>query len=611
MSTSSRPHQHPSAHVRNVVPPGRPVSRRAFLELAGAAGIGAAVAPLLGLRAGAEPAPPGRGPAVAPPPGYVPGYPDGVMSGDPAPTSSVIWTRLAPPAAPATLTVAWQVATDATFSSIVAGGTADTDASRDDTVKVPVTGLLPDRDYSYRFSIAGLDSVTGRIRTSPAPDASPAGLRFVFGSCQQRSSAYVAHRAISEEPDVDFWMHLGDYVYVNDVSTLTLDDYRGVYHTFKSDPWLQQVQARMPTVAMFDDGEFYNGVDGAGPPARLAAALEAWFEQFPLIPPPGQPTLAHRSLVWGDLSELFVIDTRQHRDPAVDAIDTRTAEGAVIFDPARTSLGAAQRAWLEAGLQASSRRWTSIGSTYNFGLWRLQDLDEPWPRPAGVHPQAGVYAPNEAWDDYWYEREQLLALVRDAGVRNFNVYSAHTHIWLTSALKADIDDPTQPLLGYDFTAGSFTSDPDVIADAIGKGSTGPEAYTFYRNASEKSREVNPHQAYVNFQNYGYGLVTVEPERTVVEYKAVNVYDVEREAVVLARFTVPDGDPCAMTVEYFDEPFYNGPGPVTPVPHRPWAAPCPTATPPTSTPTTTSTTATTAPTGTGPTSIGTVTPAFTG
>jgi alkaline phosphatase D len=362
---------------------------------------------------------------------------------------------------------------------------------------------------------------------------------------------------------------------------------------------------------MFDDGEFYNGVDSGGPPARLAAGLQAWFEHFPIVPPPGEPTRAHRSFPWGDLAEVWVIDTRQHRDPAVDPIDTRTPEGAVIFDPARTTLGAAQRAWLEGGLAASSRRWKSIGSTYNFGLWRLQDLDEPWPRPAGVHPQEGVYAPNEGWDDYWYEREGLLRFLHDNRIDNVNVYSAHTHIWIASALKPDIDDPTAPLVGYDFTAGSLTADPDVIAQSVDEGSTAEDAYTFYRNTSEASRIQNPHQAYVNFHNFGYGVATIEPGRTVVEYKAVDVYDPDAEPAVLARFTVPDGDPCAMTVEYFDEPFYNGPGPVTPVPHRPWAAPCAATPPPDPDPA--PVTPTTAPgEGAGPDSTGAgVTPRFTG
>ena len=57
--------------------------------------------------------------------------------------------------------------------------------------------------------------------------------------------------------------------------------------------------------AMWDDGEFYNGVDKYGPPARLAAGRQAWFENMPLVDP-GESRM-YRSLAWGDLADIPVV----------------------------------------------------------------------------------------------------------------------------------------------------------------------------------------------------------------------------------------------------------------------------------------------------------------
>ncbi len=51
-------------------------------------------------------------------------------------------------------------------------------------------------------------------------------------------------------------MHLGDYMYVSDTRTISLADDRAVYDRFKANPLLQHLQARLPLVATWDDGEF-------------------------------------------------------------------------------------------------------------------------------------------------------------------------------------------------------------------------------------------------------------------------------------------------------------------------------------------------------------------
>lgn len=586
-----------TAVTTNVVPAGRSVSRRTFIGLLSAAGLGALV-----------PARLAQGAVLGTdmlPPGYVASYPDGVMAGDPAPDGAVIWTRLARPAVAGDIPVLWEVATDATFGAVVAGGAATAVADDGYSVKVGVDGLGPDRWYHYRFTAGDVVSRAGRLRTAPAPGCLPERLTFAWVSCQQRSSLYVAHRAMTNEPDLDFVMHLGDYVYVSDGGTISVEQYRGRYEVWKSDPLLQDLQAHLPTVAMWDDGEFYNGVDRTGDPVRLAAARKAWLEHFPVIAPDDDPDLVYRQFAWGDLADIFMLDLRQYRDPAVDATNTTTPEGSVIFDPDRTNLGAGQKQWFKDGLGASIGRWRLVGNSYNFGVWRLEDLDQEWPRPAGVHPNEGNYAPNEAWDDYWAERKELLEFVRDNDIANFVSVSGHTHIWIAGTLNPDVDDPTSADVGFDFTCGSLTADPDLIRQLISGGTPAEAAYALFQSVADASRTVNPWQAYLNFVNHGYAMATVTSDAMVVEFKAVDTFDPDATPFLLARFTVPSGS-TTMVSEVFEAPCFEcaaGPNGTPSIPvDQPDNVACAAEPPPdttTTTPTSTATTSTTATSSTSP------------
>jgi alkaline phosphatase D len=551
-------------HVHNVVPTGSTVGRRRFLELAAAAGFGVLVAPhLMGTTpaAGAVPTPV--------PDGYSPSFPDGIMSGDPSPDGAVLWTRLAPPAGDAPVTVSWEVATDDEFAVVVAGGSAEALAVNGHTVKVAVTGLASDGWYHYRFTAGDVSTVTGRLRTAPAPGTTPDKLVFAWASCQQRSdrSLYVAHSAIANEPDIDFWMHLGDYVYVSDGGTLTVPDYRGVYAQFKSNQRLQDLQARVPTVAMFDDGEFVNGVHKGIPAERLSAALKVWFEQFPVIPPDGADTRAHRRFAWGDLLDMFMLDVRQYRDAEVPESDPTLAPDRERFNPDRTTLGLDQRNWLVDGLTASTAAWRTLGNPYNMGMWRLGPKSEPEPGKTftsnfrdldNVHVNQGTYAPNEAWDDFWFERKFLLDHLQSEGIDNVISVSGHTHIWLADVLIPDPDDPDSPVVAFDFTCGSLTADPDfsnLNYAGVNFNGNANAAYPTMDTIARVMEDSNPWKAYVNFINQGYGLATITAERAVVEFKAINTYDPDAEPDVVARFTIEAGA-TTMRVELWPVPCYT-------------------------------------------------------
>ena len=69
----------------------------------------------------------------------------GVASGDPLQDRVILWTRLSPNDSSARLEVIWEIALDQQFKQIIKTNKVITTAAQDFTVKVDVTGLLPNQ----------------------------------------------------------------------------------------------------------------------------------------------------------------------------------------------------------------------------------------------------------------------------------------------------------------------------------------------------------------------------------------------------------------------------------------------------------------------------------
>lgn len=522
----------PRLPLIDLAPPpgtGHSMPRRDFLRLLGLAAGSAAALSLRPRRSAAAP---------------TPLFPDGIKSGDPRPRGGVIWTRLAPPGDGAPLGVVWSVANDAAMQQVVRGGMVSAEAEDGYCISVPLRGLAPDRWYYYQFESGGGVSPVGRLRTAPTRGAAPDRLRYAFASCQQRTdSYYVAHRAIAAD-NVDFLLHLGDYVYVSDGGTLTLDDYRGVYRRFHSNPMLQDMHAQVPLVAVWDDGEFYNGVDRTGPPARLAAARQAWFEMQPVLRPRNDRTF--RTLHWGNLTTVHLLDTRQYRDPEVpantrffdlvDAQDTALPPGEQMFAEGRTTLGVKQKRWLKRNLRRSRTIWQVIGSSYDMAPWKLIDRDTPELRAMDPNLQrnGGVYVSNEAWDDYQAERRELMQFIADHQIPNVVVSSGHTHFYKASDIQPDCDDLSSPITAMEFVCGSLTADPDPRTIA---------SEELLHLAEQIMVDANkPYLKLVDMLNQGYVVVDMTPEETIVEFRVLDTFDPDATAHTSARFRIVAGRP---------------------------------------------------------------------
>jgi phosphodiesterase/alkaline phosphatase D-like protein len=144
----------------------------------------------------------------------------GVASGDASSTKATFWTRAVDSAAPASTTLTLLIATDSDFVNVTNTASCITDAAKDYTCKVDVSGLSPNTDYRYRFvGPANEVSLSGRIKT--APDAnSPTSLKFAFSGDNDGLIRPYALATQIPAQNLDFYINLGDVIYEN-ASNLT------------------------------------------------------------------------------------------------------------------------------------------------------------------------------------------------------------------------------------------------------------------------------------------------------------------------------------------------------------------------------------------------------
>lgn len=384
-------------------------TRRAFMELCGA-GVGAAVASS-GLSACSGG---GRG-----------SFDHGVASGDPLTDRVILWTRVTPRRDEAVVTVMWEVATDEAFTDIVVQGEADTDATRDHTMKVDAMGLSAGTTYFYRFTVGDTVSPVGRTRTLPEGAVEQVKL-LVFSCSNYPAGRFHVYAEAAKITDADAAVHLGDYIYeyglggyatgeaealgrVPDPESeiVTLADYRARHAQYRTDADLQTLHAALPLIAVWDDHEVANDAWREGAEnhqdsegdfvARRAAALQAYAEWMPMRPPVDEDLASlQRTFRFGDLVHLIMLDTRLvGRDLQLDFGDFVTAQdlvkadelAAALSDPARTILGAEQRDWLLGLLGSDTATWQVLGQQVLMGEMTLpaavlpRDLSDPSSAP--------------------------------------------------------------------------------------------------------------------------------------------------------------------------------------------------------------------------------------
>ena len=469
----------------------------------------------------------------------------GVASGDPWQSGVVLWTRLAvsPLAADghggmssSTYAVAWQVATDTTFKSVVRGGTVAATYANAHSVHINLRGLLPGREYYYRFRLGRYYSRVGRTRTAPAFETAPGTLAMSFVSCSHYEAGwFTAYRRLAEDQP-DLVLHLGDYQYENKGSplgttrprqhagpeTVTLANYRQRQAQYHTDPDLQAAHAVAPWLVVFDDHEVDNNWAGDNPAnpadasrfrARRAAAFKAYYENMPLRRasiPVGPDMKIYRRLPWGQLANFHMLDTRQFRDDQACSDGFKDCPPA--DDPSRSLTGGPQEQWLANGFANSRSTWDVIGQQVFFSR-----------RDTTATPDNTVSM--DAWDGYSASRARVTNAWVNAQVRNPIVITGDVHAHWASDVFSDFTAPDSPVVGSEFVCSSVSSGGDGYDEP-----TGQHPWAAY----------NPNlRFWTNLRGYVNAKLT--PESFTVDYRCVPQVSVKGAAAFTrASFVVDDG-----------------------------------------------------------------------
>lgn len=269
----------------------------------------------------------------------------GVASGDPQPTSIMLWTRVTAKSSSSkgAIQLKLEVSKTDDFEQLEVDKALEATSASDFTVRVLTTDLASGTTYYYRFRAGTDSSRIGRTRTAPDKD-SEVNVSFAWVSCQDyAANFYSSYRQmlnddekLPEAEQIQFVMHLGDFIYEtrdagfmtarnDDLEPIalksksgkprvvpefpsgggttaagtnfakTVADYRHVYKTFLSDQDLLDARARWPFINTWDDHEFTNDAwqtqanyermasNDEPSQTRRVAASQAWFEYIPCV----------------------------------------------------------------------------------------------------------------------------------------------------------------------------------------------------------------------------------------------------------------------------------------------------------------------------------------
>lgn len=488
-------------------------------------------------------------------PDYEPFY-HGVASGDPLPDRVIIWSRVT--TTEPSVDVEWFVATDETFTQIVANGVSTTDASRDYTVKVDVVGLSSNTTYYYVFKALGKYSLIGRTKT--APDSMVDQLKFVLISCSNFNWGYFnVYDRIADRNDLDAVIHVGDYIYeypegvyeeaslpdritFPDDEITTLKEYRERYSLYRLNNELIRAHQQHPFITTWDDHEIANDgyIDGAenhNPGEgewedRKAQATQAYFEWLPIRD--NSNNQVYRSFSYGPMADLMVLDTR---------FEGRTIQFSSMLDPGfedmRTMLGDTQKGWLFNHLDNSTAKWKVVANQVMFSPFNVG-----FGAPNGaLTDSAAVFGVEsiflDIWDGYPAERQQIVDHITNNGIDNVVILSGDIHSSFANDVVTNpalyplpqfqylpIPNPAyDPVTGQGSAAVEFVT-PSVSAanfdENIGAGAAAQ--FEFITNnpieippGSGNFFNYNPHMKYVDLDQNGYVLIDLQADQAQGNY----------------------------------------------------------------------------------------------
>ena len=477
----------------------------------------------------------------------------GVASGDPTPNSVIIWTRITPSnGTPDSVLVTWKVATDTSFSSVVSSGNYQAKLSRDYTVKIDLTGLQSGTFYYYQFESDGKKSLIGRTKTAPAGGVTNA--RFAVVSCANYESGFFnAYRKVLQRNDIDAVIHLGDYIYeygtggmssnlqgrekvkpANEI--ITLDDYRTRYSHYRLDPELSALHQQFPFITVWDDHEQANDAYSGGAEnhdstegdwyTRKSNANKAYDEWMPIrLPDANQPGIIYRKIEYGDLLNIYMLDTR------LEGRDKQLSIGSPqLNDSTRKIISQTQYDWLVNNLKTSTKTWNILGQQVMM-------------MPLKVF---GVAVNLDQWDGYPIQRKKLWDEVLDNNIKNLVVLTGDIH----TAWAGDL-----PARNYNASTGDGSAGVEFVGTSV----TSPGSPLPLGISAIKSQ--NSHMKFADLTRHGYLMLDITTDKVQGDFYFVNTLNTPDEGETFSEGWYCDKDTrflkkasAASTAQFVNPPF---------------------------------------------------------
>jgi alkaline phosphatase D len=259
--------------------------------------------------------------------------------------------------------------------------------------------------YYYQFNVCGSSnkSPLGRTKTSPNHDDDVSKVALAVFSCSNWQNGYFnAYGNAARKDNVDFFVHLGDYIYESGKGTLgqdpratnpsreiiTLYDYRTRIGQYRTDPDLRLAHQDFAWIPTWDDHEVANNgyrdgfsgmnnteasflkFGGVSVDSRKMNAVRAYFEWMPIRQVDMDDNLRiWRSFKMGKLFDLIMLDTRNY-DRSVTTLNWNDDYIAHLKDDAgRSLMGSHQENWFYNQLSESHQRgamWRVVGNQIIF-----------------------------------------------------------------------------------------------------------------------------------------------------------------------------------------------------------------------------------------------------
>ena len=464
----------------------------------------------------------------------------GVASGDPSHESVVIWTRVQGDSVN-DVKGFYYVALDTAFTQMVTSGSFTTGPQANYTIKININNLTPDTYYYYHFSALGKNSLTGRTKTAPLTTPSENQLKFAVLSCQNYEHGFFNLLGeFANFNDIDAVLHLGDYIYEykknqpiggrehDTIEAFTLKSYRERYTLYKSDTDLIRIHQQYPFIQIWDDHEvadnaWMNGADNHNPATegpwniRKSAGYRAFYEFQPMWP--AQDSSVYRSIKYGSLADIILLDTRFHgREKQIyDVTDS------LVYDTARTILGNQQYNWFTNQLSNSTAQWKLIANQVFFSPYHIGWAAVP---PVTAHQLESNLL--DMWDGYPAERKKIIQHIKTQQINNVLILTGDIH----TAYAAEVADPVNDtangyalLPNYNPATAAGAEAVEFVTPSITSANFDeripPWAAAIleqqFNSPLANGNVPNPHVKYVDLDRHGGIILTIDSTQAQADY----------------------------------------------------------------------------------------------